>query len=322
MKKYNKVIIDPCNHFKRLKLYYHRSSKLKKRMQDSINLEELARQVELVHAHNLKYNIVMNGSCFGGLEFSLGFREKINNFIEFIDDINVDNVTVMNPFLIDLIRNKSKDIEITVSSFAEIVDPVRIKRCKKRGANRVVLHQNVYRNVDMLRKIRESTDLKLEIIPNQGCLNQCECFITHINIVAHASVAKTENIQSFGDIDYPIKQCRIIRQTDPIEFLMSCFIRPEDLYIYEEIGIDIFKLAGRRSSTEWMLNVLKAYVLRNYEGNVFDLSSHIGENDKLVNLPNKELNGWYQHSGSNADSDLFRDRAVSFCRQKGLYEYF
>ncbi|MCF7875383.1 MAG: radical SAM protein [Candidatus Omnitrophica bacterium] len=30
MKKYNKVIIDPCNHFKRLKLYYHRSSKLKK----------------------------------------------------------------------------------------------------------------------------------------------------------------------------------------------------------------------------------------------------------------------------------------------------
>lgn len=287
-----------------------------------IDLKELKRQVELAHEYGVRYNVLMNGSCFSGLEFSSTLQNKISNFVRYLDDIGADSTTVANPFLIDWVRKNSKGIEIIVGYFAEVTEPVKIERFRSRGANGVVLHQNVYRNFEMLKAIRKSTDLALEIIPNQGCVNQCECFLSHINLVSHSSIATEEEIKLFGDFDYPIKRCRQIRQTDPIEFLMSCFIRPEDTYIYEEIGFDIFKFAGRKSSTEWLLNVLDAYISRSYEGNVFDLSSHVGENPKICNLPNKVLDGWYQYMGSNSNCNRFRKGAIEFCQKKHVDRYF
>lgn len=287
-----------------------------------IGPRNLSRQAELIHKHGVKLNVVMNGSCQGGREFSSQFKRTITDFALLMEEAGVDSVTVANPFMIDLIKSKAKSIAIIISSFAEVIEPVKIERFRSRGADRVVLHQNVYRNFEALRRIRESTDLELEVIPNQGCLNQCECFISHINIVSHSSIAGEEEIASFGDFNFPIKRCRRIRQTDPIEFLMSCFIRPEDLHIYEELGIDIFKFAGRKSSTDWMLNVFDAYINRNYEGNLFDLSSHVGEHPKLCNLPNKALEEWFDYIGSNSDHNLFRRRAQEYCERAKIRKYF
>lgn len=287
-----------------------------------IGLKELKRQVGLAHKYGVRYNILMNGSCFGGLEFSSAFQNRMSNFVKYLDEIGVDSTTVMNPFLVDLVRKNSQQIEIIVSSLAEVTELVKIERLRSRGANRVVLHQNVYRNFEMLKTIRKSTDLALEIIPNQGCLNQCDCFISHINIVAHSSIVTDEEIKSFGEFNFPIQRCREIRQTDPIESLMSSFIRPEDVCLYEEMGFDIFKFAGRRSSTEWMLHVLDAYISRSYEGNVFNLSAHVGENHKICNLPNKVLDGWYQYVGGNSEYNHFRKRAIEFYQHKNIDQYF
>lgn len=293
-----------------------------RRVEVQMTLKELKRQIRLAHNHGVGYNVLMNASCFGGAEFGQAYRNKISDFVKKIDGLGADSTTVMNPFIIDLVRQSSRRIKIIAGSFAEIVEPVKIERFRSRGANRIVLHQNVYRNFEMLKRIRKYTDLELEIIPNQGCMNQCECFITHINIVAHSSVATEREIKKFGDFDFPIKRCRMIRQKDPVEFLMSCFIRPEDLGIYEKLGFNIFKLAGRRSSTEWMLNTLDAYVKREYAGNLFDLSSHVGENPKVCHLPNPVLNGWYQYMGSNSEHMDFRKKAIEFCLRKKIYKYF
>lgn len=294
-----------------------------RRVDFPLSLKELKRQVRLAHQHKVRYNVLLNGSCMGGLEFSLMFRKKILNFISYLNDIEVDSVTVANPFLIDLIRKGSRKLEIIVGSFAEVTDPVKVERFRSRGADRIVLHQNVYRNFEMLKAIRKSTEMPLEIIPNQGCVNQCECFISHINMVAHSSIVPEKEIKAFGDFDYPIKSCRVKRQANPLEFLMSCFIRPEDLVMYEDMGFDIFKFAGRNGvSTEWMLNVIHAYTAREYVGNVFDLSSHVGASKKLCRLPNKALDGWYEHVGSNRDCFRFRKKAEEFSKIKGIARYF
>ena len=76
-----------------------------------IDLKELRRQVELAHEYGVRYNVLMNGSCFGGLEFSRSFQEKISSFVKYLDDIDADSTTVMNPFLIDIIRRNSQGIE-------------------------------------------------------------------------------------------------------------------------------------------------------------------------------------------------------------------
>jgi collagenase-like PrtC family protease len=288
----------------------------------AIDEYEMQRQINVVHASGVRYNVVMNGACLGGVEFSETFRAKIKRFIGFLDEAKADSVTVTSPFLIDLIRSFSKRLEIIVSSFAEVIEPYKIKRFEKRGVNRIVLHQNVYRNFEMLKTLKSLTRLPLEIIPNQGCLYQCECFFSHVNIVAHSSIMPDDKIHELGNFNAPIEYCRALRQSDPIEFLMSNIIRPEDIEIYKEMGFEFFKFAGRRSSTEWMTNVLDAYLDRSYDGNIFDLASHIGESKKICFLPNKELDGWYHFLGSNKDCNEFQSKARLFCEEKDIGRFF
>lgn len=287
-----------------------------------LTLEQLRRQVEIAHSYGVRYNVVMNGSCISGREFSSSFTENIKSFVAYLDELEVDSTTIANPFIIDLVRKYSKRIEIIVSSFSEVVEPYKIGRFKKRGANRVVLHQNVYRNFKMLKKLQKESVLPLEIIPNQGCIYQCECFISHINIVAHSSVLSEDEVGILGEFNTPIHHCRALRQTDPIEFLMSNIIRPEDLTLYEKLGFEFFKFAGRRSSTEWIINVLDAYLNRSYEGNIFDLASHVGENKKICMLPNKALRKWYTFMGSNDDCERFRKKAFAYDKKHNISSFF
>ena len=285
-----------------------------------INKNELRRQVSLAHKYKVRYNVLLNGSCMGGRQFSRSFQKRIIDFIQFLDDIETNSVTVVDPFIISLIRQHS-NIHIIAGSWTEVVEPIKAKRLVARGVNRIVLHQNVYRNFEMLRKIRESVNIELEVIPNQGCLFQCEWFISHINMVSHASIATPEELKNFGDFDYAIKRCTKIRQTDPIEFLMSSFIRPEDLALYEDLGYNIFKIVGRNRSTEWIANCLSAYLKRRYDGNLFDLSCHIGEDKKIGFLPNKSLEGWYQYMGSFKDWEEFIKKAKEFYQSRKLKHF-
>ena len=58
---------------------------------------------------------------------------------------------------------------------------------------------------------------------------------------------------------------------EPIEFLRSPFIRPEDVHVYRELGIDIVKLADRSEPAEALARTARAYCEEKYEGNLFEL---------------------------------------------------
>lgn len=286
-----------------------------------VSEEEIERGVALAHRHGVRYNVLLNGLCLGGKQFSDPFLKNILRFVRFIESVGTDGVTAVDPAIIDLVR-KNSGLHITVGSWAEVVEPVRARRLAAHGVNRIVLHQNVYRDFEMLKKIRDAVDIELEIIPNQGCLYQCEWGVSHHNMTSHASVLSEEERKELGGFNLPIKRCTAIRQSNPTEFLMSSLIRPEDLRIYEGLGFRLFKIAGRNRPTEWIINCLNAYVNGSYDGNVFDLSCHIGENRKSTFLPSKCLDGWYSHMGSVRDYDDFRRKAEEFYKERNLGQYF
>jgi hypothetical protein len=66
-------------------------------------------------------------------------------------------------------------------------------------------------------------------------------------------------------------RCSYTFLSEPVEFLRSPFIRPEDVSAYREVGIDIIKLSDRTESTEFLLNTARAYAEGRYDGNLFDL---------------------------------------------------
>jgi hypothetical protein len=82
--------------------------------------------------------------------------------------------------------------------------------------------------------------------------------------------------------------CSTIKFSDPTEVIKSRWIRPEDLSHYEAIGINKFKIAGRRMSTEWIVRSVKAFSSRKYEGNLIDIIQ--GFSMSFGNLEQKDPN--------------------------------
>jgi hypothetical protein len=66
--------------------------------------------------------------------------------------------------------------------------------------------------------------------------------------------------------------CSNLRLTSPGELLKARFIRPEDVTAYEEVGVDMIKIAGRGRETDWLLRAAGAYVARRWDGNFIDIS--------------------------------------------------
>jgi collagenase-like PrtC family protease len=62
---------------------------------------------------------------------------------------------------------------------------------------------------------------------------------------------------------------------DPTRLISGILVRPEDLEVYEEIGIHRFKVSGRNKSTPWLLRAARAYAQRRYSGNLLDILSFV-----------------------------------------------
>jgi hypothetical protein len=72
-------------------------------------------------------------------------------------------------------------------------------------------------------------------------------------------------------LDYCFLRCSRMKLADPVNYIRSDWIRPEDLPHYEALGYDRFKLAERNAPTEVMVRRVKAYSERHYDGNLLDL---------------------------------------------------
>jgi hypothetical protein len=68
-------------------------------------------------------------------------------------------------------------------------------------------------------------------------------------------------------VDYCSLICNDLRLREPVNYLRANWIRPEDLPIYEEMGYHNFKIVERNTPTAILLERVKAYANRRYDGN-------------------------------------------------------
>jgi hypothetical protein len=109
----------------------------------------------------------------------------------------------------------------------------------------------------------------LELLVNNNCLSNCAFAASHMNALAHAGQPWHANRGTF--IDWCFLACTEMKLRDPVNYLRSEWIRPEDLPIYEGMGYDRFKIAERNIPTPVMAARVRAYAERRYEGNLLDL---------------------------------------------------
>ena len=254
---------------------------------NDISEEKIAEYITKVHEKKMEFSYLLNAPCMSNMEYDTEYHKKLINHLQWISDIGADNVIVTIPFLIQLIKEQFPKLKIRVSTIADVNSVNRAKFYESLGANEITPSIMINRDFKTLEKIQKAVKCKIVPLLTDGCLYQCPFRNYHYNLLGHSSQSFHELEGNY--IDTCIINCSIIKFSQPAEILKCRWIRPEDLTHYEDIGIDTFKIAGRRMPSEWLIRAVKAFSSRSYEGNLIDIIQGFSMSIGIENDPNATM---------------------------------
>ena len=290
----------------------------------NISEEKIAEYISKVHKNKMEFSYLLNAPCMNNMEYDPYYHKELLKYIQWISDIGTDNVIVTIPFLIQLIKEQFPKLKIRVSTIAHVNSVNRAKFYEMLGASEITPDVMINRDFKTLENIQKAVKCKIVLLLTDGCLYQCPFRYYHYNILGHASQTHQQFDRNY--IDTCILNCSVIKFSNPTEVIKARWIRPEDLIHYEGIGINKFKIAGRRMSTEWIVRSVKAFSSRKYEGNLIDIiqgfSMNVGvekdPNDKLTETVIKESKSKLYIDNTKLDGfiDFFKKQnCIAMCNE-------
>lgn len=230
--------------------------------------------IHAAHKQGLSFCYLLNAPCLGNLEQSQEGQQQILAFIQQLIDLNVDSVSIANLAVVTLVRRNFPDLAIRGSVLSWPTNLPRLKFQEAMGVDPLIIPYSEFnRDFTMLPKIRSGLQCGMQLFVNVSCIYNCHYLAEHASSVGHASQIQPHNQQVKSFLDIYLWQCTRRRLLNPELFLMSRWIRPEDLQTYEDLGFDEFKIIDRSRSTAWLLRATKAYAQRKYDGNLLDILS-------------------------------------------------
>jgi len=235
----------------------------------SVSPERFRSHVRAVHAAGRKFLATVNSNDLGLHEYEPGFEAAFLREVDELVTLGVDGFIVALPLLIEILRSRYPEMPVSVSTFARIRTVAQAEYYLRLGASTIILEEANH-DFDLLHGLVR-TGAEVEILVNQTCLQGCPFRAHHLNT---SSIAAQPG-EACPELEYPIAECgwEIVR--DPRRLISSIFVRPEDLDVYEELGVQRFKVSGRNRSTPWLLRAVRAYAQRAYPGNLLDILSYV-----------------------------------------------
>lgn len=235
-----------------------------------VSRRRLAAHVRHARDAGIGFNYLLNASCLGNREMTRAGQREIEDLAGWLRDIGVESVTVSSPYLLRLVKARYPGLKVRVSVFAGVDRVRKAQMWEEMGADCIVLDSIlVNREFRTLERIRKGVRCDLELLVNNNCLSGCALSPMHMNALSHAGQSWHGN-RGFV-IDWCFLRCTEIKLREPVNYIRSEWIRPEDLHVYEGLGYDLFKIAERDIPTEVMTTRVRAYAGRRYDGNLLDL---------------------------------------------------
>jgi collagenase-like PrtC family protease len=240
----------------------------------SVDWDTAADYVHEAHQRGLSFCYLINAPCVGNLEKTPEGKRQILAFIEQLIAMGVDSVSIANLAIVSLVRRNFPQLAIRGSVLSWPTNLPRLKYQESLGVDPLIIPYSEFnRDFEMLQKIRSGLSCGMQLFVNVSCIYNCHYLAEHASSVGHASQVQQGIQQASLFLDFYLWQCTRRRLLHPELFLMSRWIRPEDLHRYEALGYDEFKIIDRSRSTPWLLRAVKAYADRHYEGNLLDIIS-------------------------------------------------
>ena len=93
----------------------------------SVKKEKVKEFVEEAHKRGLKFNYLMNGTCFDNLEITkTGYRD-IRKTLDWLAEMNVDGISVSLPMVMEIIKKNypqfsiSASVQVRIDGFEKVV---------------------------------------------------------------------------------------------------------------------------------------------------------------------------------------------------------
>lgn len=221
--------------------------------------EEMKKAVEIAHEKNKKVyvtlNIIARDSDF----------EALKPYLEFLQEIKVDAVIVADIGMLVFIRENAPELEVHVSTQANIINSHSANLMAKLGAKRIVLAREL--KLEQIKEIRKNLDKNVEL----------EVFVHGAMCMAYSGRCLLSNYLTGRDSNRGecVQACRwkyMIREVsreDELEVQEdekgSYIFNSKDLNMLEylqelkDAGVDSIKIEGRMKSAYYVATVVNAY---------------------------------------------------------------
>ncbi len=252
-----------------------------------LSLEELTEIVRLALPYKVTISLAFNALCFNGRQYSSHFLKRYAGLLEELRRAGINHLIISDAFLIDWTLSNYRGFHITVSSISLVDSVEKARLYEEMGVHRIIFPIDGVRKFKLLSEVRKSLKCELEIMANLACLYTCPHHSFHSQYHSHSSRGE---VGGMVDDDDPYKAfCTRLMKREPWRLLSGAWIRPEDLDIYEEMGIDYLKLAGRELGADWIIRSARAYIDRCYRENLLDIFSTPFGISEEVYLDNERL---------------------------------
>lgn len=232
-----------------------------------VNMKLLSNYIKLCNKYNIKFNYTLNASCMGNLEYNHEKQKRLRSFLIDLNHIGVISFTISLPSLFEIILNILPNIEIKASAICEINCPEKALHYKKLKIKRIVIDPDITLKFNVIKKICAIYEEDAEMIVNNVCMRNCAYKMFHYNHEAHCGFTENQINEQ-----YYYSKCSLQKAQDLSSYIKLNWIRPEDLHIYNKIGIKNFKLQGRNNADGKNISkVLKYYYDGFYDGDLMNL---------------------------------------------------
>jgi len=234
-----------------------------------VDRESFRRHLQVIHRTGRQFYATVNSNDLGLKEYGPGYVDAFLREIADLLDLGVDGLVLALPVLIEAVHRAYPEVPISVSSFARIRSVAQAEYFLRLGGDTLILEES-NRDFPLLRGLVRA-GARVEILANQTCIRECPYRAHHLNTSSLCSQPGGEQLW----FEFPLLQCGLEVVRDPQKLIASIWVRPEDLEVYEEAGIDRFKISGRNRSTPWLVRAARAYAARSYRGNLLDILSFV-----------------------------------------------
>ncbi|MDD3302435.1 MAG: U32 family peptidase [Candidatus Gracilibacteria bacterium] len=207
--------------------------------------------------------LTLNANCEGEMTGKKEQLDKIIKELEKYINYGLSSVTFVNLLYVSFIKDRFPNLKIYNSVNSNLNTIEQALFLKRLGVDILTINRDINRDIDLIKKIKDKTGLKIQIMLNEGCIRACPYRRSHFNLGAHASG------EDCGDL-FNSFACTYLFKKQRKYFFRVPFIRPEDLKYYYTI-VDYYKLTTRGLSTIVIEKMLNAYIEEKYDGNLLDI---------------------------------------------------